>query len=153
MIDKPLSDTTTLRPQWMAVLARGKSAELEEFFIQKNGLPDHQIMKAPETGTVMIEGRAGGTGQRFNAGEATVTRCVVRLGTVLGYSYALGRDKTHALHAALLDALLQDPVHHHEVMERVIKPLEKIQSDARLERSRKAATTKVEFFTLVRGDG
>ena len=153
MLDTPLSDLSTLRPRWMAVLARSTRTDLAGFFEMKNGLPDHEIMKAAETGTVMIEGRAGGAGQRFNAGEATVTRCVVRLGTYMGFSYALGRDKKHALYAALLDALLQDPIHHQEVMDTVIKPLEKSQSDARLDRSRKAATTKVEFFTLVRGDG
>jgi alpha-D-ribose 1-methylphosphonate 5-triphosphate synthase subunit PhnG len=71
----------------------------------------------------------------------------------MGFSYALGRDKNHALYAAILDALLLDPAHHHAVMVAVIKPLQERQAQVRLERSRKAATTKVEFFTLVRGDG
>ena len=153
MLDTPFSDVSSLRPRWMAVLARSAQQDLKSFFDQRNGLPDHYIMKAAETGTVMVEGRAGGTGQRFNTGEATVTRCVVRLGNHMGFSYALGRDKNHALYAAILDALLQDPAHHHVVMDAVIKPLEERQAQARLERSRKAATTKVEFFTLVRGDG
>jgi alpha-D-ribose 1-methylphosphonate 5-triphosphate synthase subunit PhnG len=153
MLDAPLSDISSLRPGWMAVLARSTQDELKLYFDQNGGLPDHDILKAAETGTVMVEGRAGGTGQRFNTGEATVTRCVVRLGGHMGFSYALGRDKNHALYAAILDALLQDPAHHQAVMDSVIKPLQARQSQARLERSRKAATTKVEFFTLVRGDG
>jgi alpha-D-ribose 1-methylphosphonate 5-triphosphate synthase subunit PhnG len=153
MLDTPLSDMHALRPRWMAVLARSTQDDLKHYFDQNGGLPDHHIMKAAETGTVMIEGRAGGTGQRFNTGETTVTRCVVRLGSHMGFSYALGRDKYHALYAAILDALLQDPAHHHAVMDAVIKPLQERQAQVRLERSRKAATTKVEFFTLVRGDG
>lgn len=153
MLDTPHFDMNALRPRWMAVLARSSQDDLKHFFDETGGLPDHHIMKAAETGTVMVEGRAGGTGQRFNTGEATVTRCVVRVGQHMGFSYALGRDKSHALYAAILDALLQDQARHSGVMEAVIKPLEARQAQARLERSRKAAKTKVEFFTLVRGDG
>ena len=71
-------------------------------------LPAHDLLKAPETGTVMVEGRAGGAGRRFNLGEATVTRCVVRLADgAMGFSYALGRDGRKARLAAILDAQLQ----------------------------------------------
>lgn len=102
----------------------------------------------------MLEGRAGGGGRRFNAGEATVTRAVVRLddGT-MGFSYALGTDKRKAELAAVADALLQSDERHAEVDAALIAPLAAAQADERNARSRKAAATKVDFFTLVRGDG
>ena len=95
----------TPRQQWMATLARASRAEIEAL---AGELPAHEVLKAPETGTVMVEGRAGGAGRRFNLGEATVTRCVVRLGDgAMGFSYALGRDARKARLAAILDARLQ----------------------------------------------
>jgi alpha-D-ribose 1-methylphosphonate 5-triphosphate synthase subunit PhnG len=100
----------------------------------------------------MLEGRAGGAGRRFNLGEATMTRCVVRVNGILGFAYALGRDKAKAQLAARLDALLQDPAHRDVLMSTVIQPLATAQGQAKEMASRKAAATKVDFFTLVRGD-
>ena len=139
------------RQNWMAVLARAERQTLEAFF-QECGLPDYTIMKKPETGTVMIEGRAGGAGRRFNLGEASVTRCVVKLDNRLGYAFALGHDRRKALLAAIADALLQGPKGA-ELHGALIAPLAEAQSAQRDVASRKAAATKVEFFTLVRGDG
>jgi alpha-D-ribose 1-methylphosphonate 5-triphosphate synthase subunit PhnG len=136
----------------MAVLARASRAEIEA--LAGPDLPEHEIMKAPETGTVMVEGRAGGAGRRFNLGEATVTRCIVRLqdgaqAGAMGFSYALGRDGRKARLAAILDARLQresDGTLHDGVAR-----LAATQAAARDLASRKAAATKVDFFTLVRG--
>jgi alpha-D-ribose 1-methylphosphonate 5-triphosphate synthase subunit PhnG len=101
----------------------------------------------------MIEARAGGGGRRFNAGEATVTRCVVRDGDRLGYSYSLGRDKEKAKMAAILDAMLQSASSYQMVMEAVVAPLASAQQERRVRASLQAAATKVDFFTMVRGDG
>ena len=139
----------TARQIWMAVLARAERDALEEYFEQR-GLPDHVVMKKPETGTVMIEARAGGTGRRFNFGESTVTRCVVRVGDTLGFSYALGHDRRKALLAAVADALLQGK-EATAIQSQLIAPLAEKQAAAQLTASRKAAATKVDFFTLVRG--
>lgn len=136
----------------MAVLARAEGAALAEFTAALGALPEFEVVRPAETGTVMLEGRAGGTGQRFNLGEATVTRCVVRFGTQLGFSYALGRDQAKALLSAKMDALLQDAAWHNDVEAAVIAPLSRLQEEIRLAKSRKAAATKVDFFTLVRGD-
>jgi hypothetical protein len=87
---------------WMAVLARAAREELQ-YLTRGLDLPEVEIVKAPECGSLMIEARAGGGGRRFNAGEATVTRCVVRDGERLGYSYSLGRDKEKARLAAILE--------------------------------------------------
>ena len=135
----------------MAVLARARSGELEAIVERQHGLPVHTVLKPAETGTVMIEGRAGGTGVRFNAGEATMTRCVIRLESgTLGFSYALGSDRRKALIAAILEAQLQDQTGDGPLRQE-IAALAEGQAAARDLASRKAAATKVEFFTMVRG--
>lgn len=136
----------------MGVLAR---ASLEEIRVASEGIeiPTVEIVKPAEVGTLMIEARAGGAGRRFNAGEATMTRCVVRHGEILGFSYALGRDKAKAQLCAALDCLLQTEARRDSVLRSVIEPLARAQDERRLVASRRAAATKVEFFTMVRGDG
>lgn len=152
MKDQTHASTKTSRQIWMAVLARADVKAMSDFFDMHGGMPAYQIMKPAETGTVMLEARAGGTGRRFNAGEATLTRCVVKLGSQLGFSYALGRDKQKAVLAALLDAALQDKAQHDLIMRELIRPLQHQQQEIKNMASRKAGATKVEFFTLVRGD-
>ena len=103
-------DGRSLRQRWMAVLARASASQLEAIVERMGGLPDHTLLKPAETGTVMVEARAGGGGRRFNMGEATMTRCVVRLPHgATGFAYALGTDRRKARICAVLDALLQDP--------------------------------------------
>ncbi|PZN96241.1 MAG: phosphonate C-P lyase system protein PhnG [Hyphomicrobiales bacterium] len=139
----------TPRQRWMAILARASRAEIVE--LVGPHMPDHEVLKAPETGTVMVEGRAGGAGRRFNLGEATMTRCVVRLHDgAMGFSYALGRDARKARLAAILDARLQVEAPD-GALHRDIDALSDRQNAARDLASRKAAATKVDFFTLVRG--
>ncbi|KQU49976.1 hypothetical protein ASG72_18370 [Bosea sp. Leaf344] len=140
---------TSERQRWMAVLARASRSEIEA--VLGADLPAHDLLKAPETGTVMVEGRAGGAGRRFNLGEATVTRCVVRLADgAMGFAYALGRDGRKARLAAILDARLQQEAETGPLRQHV-SALAARQAAARDLASRKAAATKVDFFTLVRG--
>jgi alpha-D-ribose 1-methylphosphonate 5-triphosphate synthase subunit PhnG len=142
------------RQRWMSVLARASGSDIERGLSAACAIPDYEIVKAPETGTLMLEGRAGGSGQRFNVGEATVSRAVVRIANgQLGFSYCLGHDRRKALLAALADALLQDPSYRKGLEDALIAPLARRQAEARTMQSRKAAATKVNFFTLVRGDG
>ena len=62
-----------------------------------------EFLRRPETGLVMLRGRAGGTGQAFNLGEASVTRCSVRLSDgQVGTGYVLGRDQRKAELVAVL---------------------------------------------------
>ncbi len=145
------------RRRWMATLARAATADLE-FCWQTHGRKDgrgvgYDFLRRPECGLVMVRGRAGGNGQRFNLGEMTVTRCSVRLGDgTVGHAYVAGRDRRRAELAAAFDALLQTPSRHEDIQSRVIAPLATKYLAARTERSRKAAATKVDFFTLVRGE-
>jgi alpha-D-ribose 1-methylphosphonate 5-triphosphate synthase subunit PhnG len=102
----------------------------------------------------MARGRAGGTGQRFNLGEITVTRCAVQSADGhIGHGYVAGRDKRKAELVASFDALLQAPAQRAALLSQVIEPLAAAQAAARATTARKAAATRVEFFTLVRGDG
>ena len=141
------------RRRWMSVLARAPLADLERLWDALPERPEWRFLRPSQTGAVMVRGRAGGGGQRFNLGEMTVTRCAVRLADgAVGLSYVAGRSTRHAELAAALDALLQDPVRRPAVEAAVIAPLTDL-LDGKAERaSRQAAATKVEFFTLVRGD-
>lgn len=137
----------------LAVLARASRADLEALLAACGGPPEHETLKAPVTGTVMVEGRAGGSGRRFNLGEATLTRCVIRLGSgAMGYAYALGRDKAKARLAALIDAQAAEEAAGGPLAAGIHR-LAAAQGEARMLASRKAAATKVEFFTMVRGEG
>lgn len=113
----------------------------------------HDVLRPPETGLVMLRGRMGATGAAFNLGEATVTRCAVRLADGgEGHAYVMGRNGAHAKLAAICDALLQAPERGRDVSEKVIAPLEAKLRARQVEASTKAAATKVDFFTMVRGD-
>jgi alpha-D-ribose 1-methylphosphonate 5-triphosphate synthase subunit PhnG len=133
----------------MGLLARAGADRLAALFPD---CPPHSVLRAPEIGSVMVRGRTGGTGAPFNLGEMTVTRCAVRLETgEVGHAYVQGRDKGHALRAAVVDALLQTAAAP-ALRRDVIGPLAAEEQAAQAVRARKAAATKVEFFTLVRGE-
>ena len=135
------------------MLSRATLAQLERLAPSGDTLPRLHQVRPPEIGMLMLRGRVGGTGNPFNLGEASVVRCAVRLGDgPLGVSYALGRDKRQAELAALVDALLQDPAQHDNVHRTVIAPLAQMQAQARDAKQRTVAGSKVEFFTLVRGE-
>jgi alpha-D-ribose 1-methylphosphonate 5-triphosphate synthase subunit PhnG len=82
----------------------------------------------------------------------TVTRCALSLedGTV-GHAYVQGRDKEKARQAALLDALMQT-VAADTVRAKVLEPLAAELAEKAEARAAKAAATKVDFFTMVRGE-
>jgi alpha-D-ribose 1-methylphosphonate 5-triphosphate synthase subunit PhnG len=111
------------------------------------------MIRPPETGLVMLRGRMGGTGSAFNLGEATVTRCAVRTAEGHeGHAYIMGRNHDHAKIAAVCDALLQDENYRAKVEDLVLQPLKKLLEERRSLAAHKAAATKVDFFTLVRGE-
>jgi alpha-D-ribose 1-methylphosphonate 5-triphosphate synthase subunit PhnG len=137
----------------MAVLAKSSPADLEKAREKLERPPSFRYLKKPEIGLVMIRARAGGTGPRFNLGEMSVTRCTVQVvGGYIGCAYVAGRSPSHAEGAALFDALLQDPRQHPVLMEKIIRPLEAILKEKREQEATKVASTRVEFFTMVRGE-
>lgn len=136
----------------MAVLARAGSAELLSQWQAWPNPPAFKLVRGPETGLVMVRGRAGGGGAPFNLGEATVTRATVRLDSgEIGHSYALGRDGEKARIAAVLDALWQRPADRSAV-ETLIAALDQAADAADQQRREETAATRVNFFTMVRGD-
>lgn len=148
------------RRRWMGLLARAP-VDLLEAAIAPFAGPNPRWLRRPEAGLVMLRGRAGGSGERFNLGEATVTRCALRPDPAaiacdaVGVAYVLGRSHRHAELAATADALLQDPscagALPADLLERIAAGVE----TRRRERLDKAQATRVEFFTLAReaGDG
>ena len=112
--------------------------------------PEFTFLRPPETGLVMTRGRVGGTGNPFNLGEMTVTRCSVRLdnGTI-GHGYVSGRDKRHAELCAVIDAVMQGDAEQ-RLDDALITPLERQLSEKKAQHAHKAAATKVEFFTMSR---
>ncbi|AGK49527.1 phosphonate C-P lyase system protein PhnG [Burkholderia thailandensis MSMB121] len=162
-----VSSSHAARRDWLAVLAKIPRAELEgalDRALDGAPAPAFDWLRAPETGLAMVRGRIGGTGDPFNLGEATVTRAALRLrgaardranaanGATVGIAYVLGRDKRRAELVALADALLQTPERQARLRAALIEPFRARLAEARAARSREVATTRVEFFTMVRGD-
>jgi alpha-D-ribose 1-methylphosphonate 5-triphosphate synthase subunit PhnG len=141
------------RKNWLAVLARADRSDLERAAAPWCVSQSWETIRPTESGMVMLRGRVGGTGDAFNIGEATVTRCAVRLASgPMGVGYTLGRDRRKTELVARFDALLQDNTHRSRLLKEVIEPLALQQAAARTAASRAAAASKVEFFTMVRGE-
>ncbi|WP_431284434.1 phosphonate C-P lyase system protein PhnG [Humitalea sp. 24SJ18S-53] len=131
----------------MAILARADAAAITDLI--PGPLPHHARLRGPETGLVMLRGRAGGDGAPFNLGEATATRCSVRLADgAVGHAWRLGRDTAAAEASAVLDALLQDPKEQAALLDAVIAPLAAAQAEANARLARRAEATRVNFFTM-----
>ena len=147
------ADNVAGRRAAMAVLAPARADEISAGLAALGPTPAHDEVRPAETGLLMVRGRIGGDGAPFNLGEATVTRCAVQLASgQIGFGYVLGRDRDKARLAALTDALWQCVDRRAAVERNVLAPL-RARQQARLARSREdTAATKVDFFTLVRGD-
>jgi alpha-D-ribose 1-methylphosphonate 5-triphosphate synthase subunit PhnG len=145
------------RQTWMALLARAPQPLLTEKLAEHMHGQPHWLRR-PETGLMMVQGRVGGTGERFNLGEVTVTRCALRLPAAtadapVGVAYVLGRNHQLAQLAAMADALLQDPAHHADLDRQLLAPLRQHLQTLRNERHARAQTTKVDFLTVAREAG
>ena len=141
--------TERSRKEWMALLATAPPKRLAELVPD---LPAHVLLRPPEVGAVMVRGRIGGTGAAFNLGEMTVTRASVRLADgAVGHAWVQGRDKIHATRAAVADALMQTTAAL-GLRRDVLEVLAVEAAAARADRAAKAAATKVDFFTMVRGE-
>ena len=151
--DRSAHAETAARQDWIGVLARATPDEVAGLWEAAGESPAYRTLRRPEIGLVALRGRIGGSGAPFNLGEAPVTRCsVVVEGERVGHAYVLGRDARQAELAALLDALLQDPARRPQLMERVVEPLRRAEQARRNDRREAAETTRVDFFTMVRGE-
>lgn len=137
----------------MAVLAHAEAGEIAAR-LRNFAVPAHQDLRTPESGLVMLRGRVGGDGAPFNLGEATVSRAAVRLASgEVGFGYALGRDGEKARLIALCDALVQSSEFGGAVERDVIAPLREQLMIRRKQVAEETAATKVDFYTMVRGEG
>ena len=141
------------RQRWMSVLAHCRPEELLAHWQPLNLSPQYERIRAAETGLTQLQGRMGGTGKRFVMGDMTLTRAVVHTDSgVYGYSYVAGRNRPHAELCAVIDALLQMQGMDELLHKRVIAPLAALQQERRQQRAREVASSRVDFFTLVRGE-
>lgn len=144
-------EITKLRRRAMSVLADSRAEDIATCMSAVN-VPSSQELRRPESGLVMIRGRIGGDGAPFNLGEATVTRAAVRLESgETGHSYVLGRDPRKARLIAICDAMIQS-AHRNSILESVLSPLELAMHARRQRKDAQTAATRVNFFTLVRGE-
>lgn len=140
--------------QWMSVLARAEGALLEQAWSELEPKPAYSFLRPLDTGMILLRGRIGGAGRPFNFGEATITRAAVALQSgEHGFAYLLGRRPRQAELAALFHALLQSPERRTFVEERVICPAEAVLRSMAAAKQAATASTRVDFATLVRGDG
>ena len=158
------ADATAARRTWMAALAKAQPARLKQLAqayldgLDPEAAPRFTMLRKPEVGLVMVRARAGGAGAPFNMGEMTTTRCTVLLdggeadAQIAGVAYIAGRDGAHATLAAKLDALLQTPTHHDAVQAQIVAPLIAERAKAQAKRRAQVGATKVDFFTMVRGE-
>ena len=150
--DAPPSPKIEARKAWMSLLAKAPDARLEALWSAVGLSPEHAWLRPPEAGAVMLRGRAGAVGAPFNLGEMTATRCALRLacGTV-GHAMVQGRGKEKARIAALCDALMQTEAAP-TVRAAILDPLAQEAEARAAARAARAAATRVEFFTMVRGE-
>lgn len=141
------------RKQAMGLLARAEAAKLCELWNDWPDKPAFTWLRKPESGLVMVRGRMGGEGAPFNLGEMTVTRCALRLedGTV-GHAYVQGRSAEKAEVAALVDALQQRDADRQAIRTAILDPLGQVLADERKSTAAETAATRVDFFTMVRGE-
>jgi alpha-D-ribose 1-methylphosphonate 5-triphosphate synthase subunit PhnG len=151
-------ETSLARRRWLAVLAKAQVGELEAAWDALADKPRYRVLRRAETGLVMLRGRIGGTGQPFNFGEMTMTRAAVQLlddaddAIRTGFGHVAGRSARHAELVALFDALLQDPARHDVLAATLVAPLAMRQQASKAAQAAKVMATKVDFFTMVRGE-
>lgn len=144
-------DFATGRKAVLDTLAAAPARALAEHWDRWADKPGHTRVRGPETGLVMVRGRAGGGGAPFNLGEATVTRASIRIASgEFGHGYCLGRDEAKAEVIAVIDALWQREPGRVEA--EIVSPLRQLGQAADDQRRKQSAATKVDFFTMVRGD-
>lgn len=146
-----MTDENAKRKEWMAVLAQAPADRLQALWAALDLTVDVADLRAPEIGGAMVRGRAGATGAPFNLGEMTVTRASVQVGDLVGHAYVQGRDKAKARLAAIIDAVMQSG-DAATVDAAVLAPLRAERASAKAARAAKAAATKVDFFTMARGE-
>jgi alpha-D-ribose 1-methylphosphonate 5-triphosphate synthase subunit PhnG len=148
-----MSTEQTTRQEWMAALALAPEARLQEAWNGLDAQPQYKVVRGPETGLVMVRARTGNSGERFNLGEMTVTRCTVNVDEgIMGHAFIGGLSHEHARLAAVFDALLQLPERREDLRRTLISPLQQERQAYLTSRRDEVRPSRVDFFTLVRGE-
>ena len=142
------------RQRWLSLLAKAPSPRLEALWNGIGPVPSYSLLRRPEIGLVMVQGRISGSGGPFCAGEMTVTRAAVRLASgQIGIGYVGGRKPRQAEIVAAIDALGHLPEWQETIETKIVAPLA-TEADGRHRLvAAKAAATKVDFFTVAREAG
>ncbi|HCL64950.1 MAG TPA: phosphonate C-P lyase system protein PhnG [Rhizobium sp.] len=141
------------RKRVVDLLARIGTQDLARAWDALPEQPQVQMLRGPEIGLVMVRGRIGGGGAPFNLGEATVSRATVRLSNgLVGHGHILGANLKRAKLAAVFDALWQDPARRPLIEEQLLQPAAARIAEENRSKSEEAAGTRVDFFTMVRGE-
>lgn len=135
------------------LLARADRDELDAAWDALPEKPAVQPVRGPETGLVMVRGRIGGGGSPFNLGEVTVTRATIQLASgAVGHAHALGTDREKVRLAAIFDALWHQPATRDFVEKAILLPVTERIAGRDRKRAEETAATRVDFFTMVRGE-
>lgn len=150
--DPQRPDIDENRRRAASLLARATRQELEAAWSALPQQPAVKPVRGPETGLVMVRGRIGGGGQPFNLGEATVTRATVMLDSGTAVMPMRSHDREKARLAAIFDALFQEEGSRDFVEQQVLAPIgARVAAEDKV-KAQEAAATRVDFFTMVRGD-
>lgn len=141
------------RQRRLSVLAKAPAEDLLARWKQTGLDPSVELLRGPESGLVALRGRIGGSGQPFHVGEVSATRVTVRIGSgEVGHAMISGRDVCKAQLVAVIDALAQDPAHAEMIERDIVAPLEQGLAEADAKLRGETAATRVNFFTMVRGE-
>lgn len=141
------------RQHWMAVLAKSEYTHLQALWSAHEVSLAYTVVREPEFGMAQVRGKFANTGNRFNVGDTTITRAAIMLESgEIGHCYMVGQHKDKALLCAYIDAILQLNTHRVTVMQAVIEPLHHIYTEKRAKKRQEIETSKVDFFTLQRGE-
>lgn len=139
------------RQRWLATLSQAPAPLLLAQAAAWSTWPT-VVLRPVETGLVMLRGRIGGGGDRFNLGEATVTRYVLRCAgepsSTVGVGYVLGRQPDRAKAVALFDGLLQQAAHQQRLLRELIAPLAEELARNQVAAAARTAASRVRFATL-----
>ncbi len=141
------------RQTLLSTLAKSELEDIQHFWDSSLNDIDYEFIRSPEIGMVMAVARTGVTGEPFNLGEVSVTRCAVKLASgENGFGYVIGRNNKHSIHIAVIDALAQDDALQADIVSGLIKPLQRVLAEKDKIKQDNASKTKVDFFTMVRGE-
>ena len=140
------------RKQWLSYLATADENYLISLWDNLNMKIEYNWLREPEIGSIMVQGKAGATGDNFNVGEVTITRGSLNVDEkIQGNGSVQGKKKYKTKMSVLGNPLIK--TEKKKIIKRnIIDKLIKYKNNKRNEILSKTEATKVDFFTLVRGE-